>query len=286
MAQPLIVIVPGGFVKPEAYDGVAKELSQLGYTTKVLELTVYGDLSNETPDSPAWKEMADKGCLDDVKMIMTQITPEFEEGREVVLLGHSYGTLPATISADGQSVAERHARGEKGGIKALVNLAGFAYPARGKNIIGTDDDMPPMPYQVLEVGSSKPTQRWTSPSGYELEELNEPQAGILRLQEETGKPLFFSDISPAEQDHAWNTLLHKTQSYKSLQHRPDVIAADLKLPKYYIRTVNDEMVNADYQAAFIQYGGFDGEFEVRSGHCPMVSAPGKLAEVIDAIAKR
>lgn len=286
MAQPLIVIVPGGFVKPEAYDRVANELSQLGYTTKVLNLTVHGDLSNETPDSPAWRELAAKGCPDDVKMILSQVMPEFENKREVVLLGHSYGTLPATISAEGQSVAERHVRGEKGGIKALVNLAGFAYPMRGKNIMGTDDDISPRPYHVLEVGALQRSQLQGVPGGYELVELNPSQADILHLQEETGKPLFFSDVSPAEQDHAWNTLLNKSQSYKSLQHRPEVIASDLKLPKYYVRTTKDQMVTEDYQAAFIEYGGFDAEFEVPSGHCPMVSEPGKLAEVIDAIAKR
>ena len=72
-----------------------------------------------------------------------------------MLIGHSYGTLPATLSAEGQSVAERHTRGEKGGVKAFVNLAGFAYPARGKNILGADEDMPPMPYHILEVGPQR-----------------------------------------------------------------------------------------------------------------------------------
>lgn len=151
MSQPLIVIVPGGFIKPAAYDDVSKELSHLGHTVLVPSLTVYGDLSNETADSPAWKALAEKGCLDDVKMLQSHLLPAFEQGQEVVLVGHSYGTVPACLSIEGQSVAERHARGEKGGVKAFVNLAGFAYPARGKNIIGGDEDMPPMPYHELNV---------------------------------------------------------------------------------------------------------------------------------------
>lgn len=151
MAQPLIIIVPGGFIKPEAYDDVSKELSHLGYTVLVPSLTVYGDLSNENADSQTWKDLADKGVPDDVKMLHSHMLPAFEKGLEVVLVGHSYGTLPACLACQDQSVAERHARGEKGGVKAYVNLAGFAYPARGKNIMGSDDDMPPMPFHILEV---------------------------------------------------------------------------------------------------------------------------------------
>lgn len=151
MAQPLILIVPGGFIKPEAYDDVAKELSHLGYTVIVPALTVYGDLSNETSDSQTWKDIADKGCLDDVKMLQSKIQPAFDEGHEVVIIGHSYGSLPASLVVENNSVAERFARGEKGGFKAFVNLAGFAYPVRGMNIMGQDGDIPPMPYHELEV---------------------------------------------------------------------------------------------------------------------------------------
>lgn len=80
--------------------------------------------------------------------------------------------------------------------------------------------------------------------------------------------------------------MHKTQSHKSLQHRPEFLASDLKLPKYYVRTTKDECVVPDFQAVFVQNGHFDSEFEVESGHCPMTSQPRKLAEVLDAIAKR
>lgn len=157
MAKPWITIVPGGFIKPQAYDDVSKELSRLGYTVIVPSLTVSGDLSNETADSQAWKDLAGKGCPDDVKVIQSHTLRACEDGHEVVLVGHSYGSVPGCLAVEGQSVAERHARGEKGGVKAFVNLAGFAYPARGKTIIGTDEDLPPLPYQVLEVSIWMPT---------------------------------------------------------------------------------------------------------------------------------
>lgn len=254
-----MLIVPGAFVKPEAYDHVADELSHRGYTVIVPALTVCGDLSNETPDSQAWKDMAEKGCLDDVKMLHSKMLPAFEEGHEMVIVGHSYGSVPACLAVEKQSVAERHARGEKGGIRAFVNLAGFAYPVRGMNLLGRDEDMPPLPI-------------------YELE------AGILHIQD-TAKPLLFSDLSPEKQDREW-ARLHKSLSHKSLLHRPEFLASEMKLPKYYVRTTKDETVVPDFQALSVLNGHFDDEFEVASGHCPMVSAPWKLAEVLDAIAKR
>lgn len=106
------------------------------------------------------------------------------------------------------------------------------------------------------------------------------------LLQDAAKPLFYSDLSPEDQDKAWSSNIHKTMSHKSLQHKPEFLASDLKLPKYYIRTLKDETVNPDFQAMFIQYGHFNDEFELPSGHCPMTSMPDKLAGVLDEIARR
>lgn len=153
MAQTTICIVTGGFIKPSAYDELAKELRQKGYNVIVPHLAVYGDLTGQTADSQAWKDMADKGVLDDVKVITKELEAVFDEGHEVVIFGHSYGTLPAVASIEGNSVDDRKAKGLKGGIKSYVNLAGFACPARGKNMLGSDsdDDVPVQPYHTLEV---------------------------------------------------------------------------------------------------------------------------------------
>jgi hypothetical protein len=107
----------------------------------------------------------------------------------------------------------------------------------------------------------------------------------LHLQDDA-KSLFFSDISPEEQDKMWQSKIYRTQSRKSMLDRPQFLAADLKLPKYYIRTTKDELVTPDFQALFIQGGHFDDEFELQSGHCPMTSMPDKLAAVLAEIATR
>jgi pimeloyl-ACP methyl ester carboxylesterase len=61
--------------------------------------------------------------------------PLFAVGREVVLVGHSYGGVVATVTSEGQGVAERAARGELGGFSRIVFLAGFTVPVRGWDML-------------------------------------------------------------------------------------------------------------------------------------------------------
>ena len=151
MSKPIIVISPGGFTNPSSYDAAAEEIRKLGYTVIVPTLTVNGDLAGKGPDSIEWKTMADSGVLDDVEVLHSHLLPAFDDGREVILVVHSYGALPGSLSVQGQTVPERKAKGLKGGVKAYVGLASPSYPVRGKSIMGTDEDMPPMPYHSLEV---------------------------------------------------------------------------------------------------------------------------------------
>lgn len=149
--KPFILIAPGGFFSPEPYKPVQELLQKQGYTVLVPAHTVCGDLSSKTPESSEWKDMAAKGAMDDVKHIHSVLLPLLDQGHTAAIVAHSYGSLPGMLSVEGQTVTERSARGLKGGIVAFISVAGFAYPMRGKNVFGTDDDPPLMPYHTLEV---------------------------------------------------------------------------------------------------------------------------------------
>ena len=153
-AKPIIVIVPGGFFSPRPYDAVSELLREQGYTVIVPELTVCGDLSSKTPESSEWKAMASHGALEDRQHINSLLTPYLDDGHEAVIVSHSYGSLPATLCVEGQTVSDRTARGLKGGVRAYLTVAGFAYPVRGKNVFGGEEDPPQMPFHVLEVSHS------------------------------------------------------------------------------------------------------------------------------------
>jgi len=148
-----MVIVPGGFCSPQTYEHVEQLLHQQGYETIIPNLTVCGDLSSKTAASREWRDMAEKGVADDVKLIHSLLLPLLDQGRKAVIVAHSYGSVPAMLSIEGQTVSERAERNSIGGIIAYVNVSGFAHPARGKNVFGSDDEPPLMPYHVLEVST-------------------------------------------------------------------------------------------------------------------------------------
>lgn len=150
-AKPVVVIVPGGFCSPSTYDHVGKLLHQQGYETIIPSLTVCGDLSSKTAASHEWKDMAQKGTADDVKLIHSLLLPFLDAGRKAVIVTHSYGSVPGMLSIEGQTVSERAANGHNGGIVAFVSVSGFAHPVSGKNVYGSDEDPPLMPYHTLEV---------------------------------------------------------------------------------------------------------------------------------------
>ncbi|KAM5344347.1 hypothetical protein ACJ41O_012884 [Fusarium nematophilum] len=253
----VIVIVPGGFCSPEVYAQVASILRQDGFTVIIPTLRVCRNLPSKDPATPEFKDLAGKSLLDDVQQIHTELVPWLDQGREAVVLGHSYGSLPALLSLQGQTVEERAEKGLSGGIKAYVAVAGFAYAVRGRNVLGSTEDAPLMPYHIHEEG-------------------------VLHIQD-TAKPLFFSDLPTEEQDAAWAKVL-ESQSCKSLNHQADFINADVQIPKTYVLCEKDETVAPAFQEAFIQSGQFDRVERLPSGHFPFLSIPQQTAEVISRIA--
>jgi pimeloyl-ACP methyl ester carboxylesterase len=145
-AKPLLVILPGAFHTPESYRRITEPLLSKGYEVLAIDYLVTARSSEPDPN-PALS------FTDDATALREKLIPLFNEGGEAVLISHSYGSLPATHTAVGQTTLERNERGERGGVAAVINIAGFAFPARGRNIMGEESETPAMPYQVVEVCS-------------------------------------------------------------------------------------------------------------------------------------
>ncbi|KAK2590692.1 hypothetical protein QQS21_011616, partial [Conoideocrella luteorostrata] len=125
MPKPLIACVPGSFHRPSAWDAVAEPLRNQGFKVILPPLAT-------SATTEAAQDIAGKTSLDDVSLIHEHLLPLLEQGEEAVVVSHSYGSLPATLAVEGHTVQERRARGLKGGISALVVIAGFAFPVHGK----------------------------------------------------------------------------------------------------------------------------------------------------------
>ncbi|CAH0054376.1 unnamed protein product [Clonostachys solani] len=244
--KPVVVLVPGAFHRPSSWNALAEGLRKQGYTVLTPPLAVCGEATDA-------KQLVGTTALDDVRIIHSNILPFLDNGRECVVVSHSYGSVPAALAVEGQTVEERAAKGLSGGIKAMVTIAGFSYPVRGKSIMGDDSEPPIMPYHVLE------------------EE-------VLHLQE-PAKPLFYSDLDQEGQDAAWENL-SKAQSRASFCLFPNFITSDILIPKTYILCEQDKAVDPSHQEAFAQIGQYDKIVRLPSGHSPFLSMPERVLEVI------
>ncbi|KAF4453791.1 hypothetical protein F53441_3618 [Fusarium austroafricanum] len=255
--KPVIAIVPGGFCSPEVYQDVANTLQQDGFTVIITILTTTKNLASQDPKDLEYKDLANKTLLDDVKEIHAALASELEKGSEVVIFGHSYGSLPALLAIEGHTFEERKAKSLPGGIKGYVAISGFPYAVRGKNIRGNTEEAPLMPY-------------WTYAEG------------VVHIQEDA-KPLFFSDLPAEKQDEAWKMVLG-SQSRKSFNHLSEFINSDVTIPKTYISCEKDEVVPPAFQEMCILGGGFDKVEKLPSGHFPFVSIPEETAKLFARIA--
>jgi pimeloyl-ACP methyl ester carboxylesterase len=110
--KPVVVLVHGTWHQPIHFLLFLQRLRQEGFTV----------VAPHNPTSGWQDSVAEKSVKDDVKAVQDAIRPYLEAGRELVLVGHSYGSIPATDCVPGNSVEERKAKGLQGGIKAFLHI--------------------------------------------------------------------------------------------------------------------------------------------------------------------
>lgn len=118
--KPSIIVVPGSFSHAWFYDDFVSALQSHGYPTQVIDLRTTRD--NTIP--PA-------NMFDDAAYIHGTIEKLVNEGKEVVLIPHSYGGIPTTESAKGLLKSDREKQGKQGGIVKIVYLTALLPPVGG-----------------------------------------------------------------------------------------------------------------------------------------------------------
>lgn len=149
--KPVIAIVPGGFCSPDVYAKFADIPQNDGFKVIVPRLKVTESLPLKDPATKEFKDLANKDLPDDVQTVLADLTPLLDQGRKAVIAGHSYGSLPALLANQGQTVEDRSSKGLTGGIKAYTVVAGFAYGTRRCNVRGNLEDAPAQSYFVHDV---------------------------------------------------------------------------------------------------------------------------------------
>ena len=136
MDKPTILIVPGGFTLPELYNEVTSHISSKGYPVHALHLPSVGYKT----DHPGTMQ-------DDAAFISSEISKHANQGKDVVLVAHSYGGVPATESTKGLSKLQRQQHGNAGGLVRLAYISSIILP------VGESDASVIMPDNMLPRAS-------------------------------------------------------------------------------------------------------------------------------------
>jgi pimeloyl-ACP methyl ester carboxylesterase len=119
MAKPTIVFVPGAWHSPEIYDATRASLTKDGYPTIGCPLASVGA-------DPA--HISFDGDVQGIRECLTRLIED--EEKDVILVAHSYGGMPASEAPVGLGKRDREAKGlkGKGGLVRMVYLVAFAVP--------------------------------------------------------------------------------------------------------------------------------------------------------------
>jgi hypothetical protein len=111
--KPTFVMVPGNFVPAKYYGTAVKFLESRGFPTNIVNIPSTGSslpLTSNEPDISAVREVLE-GLLD--------------EGKEVLIVAHSYGSTPACEAIKGLGCEERKKVGKSGGVAKLILVAAW-----------------------------------------------------------------------------------------------------------------------------------------------------------------
>lgn len=135
MTKPTIVMVPGSFAKPEVYDPIFEVIREKGRDIHGLHLPSVGLRALEgRPGEPPT-------MYDDAAHINKELERLADEGKDIVLIGHSYGGIPVSQAGEGLSKEARQKQGKPGGLVRLAYLTCLV-PAIGGSAREVMEDVP------------------------------------------------------------------------------------------------------------------------------------------------
>ncbi|KAL9561043.1 hypothetical protein ACKAV7_014784 [Fusarium commune] len=102
MVTPTVVIVPGSFAPSKHYRVFTESLERHGIDSRVIDTPSVGKRGNIPPATMS----------DDADEITNVVSKLLDEGKEVVLMTHSYGGIPGTQSLSELSRKSREAEGK------------------------------------------------------------------------------------------------------------------------------------------------------------------------------
>lgn len=143
-SKPVIVFVPGAFSRPSDFDLVSSPLREAGYRVHIVH----------NPSSPDILVDPTPSMFDDADNIHQLVETLADEGKDIVMVMHSYGGLPGTQACEGLGKAERLRASKRGGVVRLLYVGAAIAPV-GESMAGTLRTEMPLP--SIETADGRPS---------------------------------------------------------------------------------------------------------------------------------
>ncbi|KAL4966432.1 alpha/beta hydrolase [Aspergillus stella-maris] len=116
MARPTILLIPGAWHDGSIYNPLAAILRSRGFDAQPITLPSLGG----PPPTSAY---------DDAKYIQENyLAPLIDQGKEVIIVAHSYAGVPGTECVRGFARKDLVAQGKDGGVVGLIYIAASLVP--------------------------------------------------------------------------------------------------------------------------------------------------------------
>lgn len=288
--RPVIIFVPGAFSRPSDYDLVSGPLREAGYEVHVVHHPSSPDvLVNPTPS-----------MYDDADNIHRLAETLADEGKDVVIVMHSYGGLPGTQACEGLSRPERLRASKPGGVVRLLYVGAAIAPV-GSSMAGVLRTGMPMP--SIEGAHGRPSL-WTSislavggliPLSWTawLFSPSSLAASVEGLWAYNRNPDVFTDwlLTDVPREEALRYASASSAVAQSVKSTvtPLTYAAYKHIPCSYMLTRLDRVNSPEVQQGFIDLVEREsgGRVDVRGyevGHCPQLSQPLLEVECVRRVA--
>lgn len=232
--KPVIVLVPGAWHPPAAFDPVTKLLDAAGYETKGVTLASVGAAEPLTDFQP------------DVDAIQAVIKPVVDEGKDVLLVVHSYGGMVGSEAVRGLDKASREKEDKKGGISHMYFCCAFALP-EGVSLMNALQDKP-LPW--FKIAEDEKTLDPATPIETFYNDVENPEKYVAML-----KP------------HSYRTMFSK-MTYPGWKY----------VPCTYLFCEKDMAIPLEAQKGMVESSGVTWRTEtVDASHSPFLSVPDKVA---------
>jgi pimeloyl-ACP methyl ester carboxylesterase len=145
--KPTFVFVPGAWHQPSAFKPSLDLLTSAGYEVEAVSLPSVGTVERGEPATTSFQP--------DVDAIRKAILSHIDQGKDVIVVMHSYGGIPGSHAVQGLSKDERQAAGKKGSVVKLIYIAAMLWKAGTAVWEGVEEGVNPWPHALrIEVSAA------------------------------------------------------------------------------------------------------------------------------------